>query len=607
MKTKITHRLVGLLVPSNGCATEGESRLFRRNCVEGPIELRPAGERGARRARLLANAFGVALREGGPARLSSSVGAFVSLRLLISLFVSIAGFFLLALGELATANPFSDLVPKMLTHSLLRMQPFGLPIYVARVPAAPFARHGGQANYATQPFNSESFRNRLGPFPIIQLEQVVSGLTQPTTVTNAGDGSGRIFIAQETGQILIFVNGSVLPTPFLDISDLVGHDPEHGLLGLAFHPEYASNGFFYVDYTRVDDGATVVARYQVSAADPNAADPDSAQIVLTQAQPIGDHNGGTVAFGPDGYLYLSIGDGGCCGDPLENGQNLETWLGKILRVDVNGDDFPGDPEHNYAVPPDNPFVGQPPTLPEIWAYGLRNPWRCSFDRTTGDFFIADVGQNTWEEVNFQPAASNGGENYGWNVLEGLHCFDDDPPGSCDDFLNGDSTLPILEYNHNLGCSVTGGYRYRGQRYPDLESVYFYADFCTGRIWGVIQQGNGTWETQELLFAGFSISTFGEDETGELYVVEYNEDQSVLYRIASAQGPSPTPSPTPVLTPTPIPSSTPTATTSPTATATVTPTLTPTPTATSTATPTPSVTPRVTPRPRPTPHPRPTAS
>ena len=490
---------------------------------------------------------------------------FFNLRLFISLFAFLAGFFL---ALLATAKPFSDLAPKV------------------------FTRHGGQAEQATRSFNSESFRNSLGPFPTIQLEQVVSGLTQPTTVTNAGDGSGRIFIVQETGQILILINGSVLPTPFLDISDLVGHDPEHGLLGLAFHPDYASNGFFYVDYTDLD-GTTVVARYQVSA-DPNMADPDSAQKVLTQAQPIGDHNGGQLAFGPDGYLYVSIGDGGCCGDPFGNGQNLGTWLGKILRVDINGDDFPGDPDRNYAVPPDNPFVGGP-GLDEIWAYGLRNPWRCSFDRTTGDFFIADVGQDSWEEIDFQPASSTGGENYGWNVLEGLHCFNDDPPGSCDDFLNGDSSLPIIEYNHALGCSVTGGYRYRGQAYPDLESIYFYADFCTGRIWGAIQQGNGTWASQELLLAGFAISTFGEDETGELYVVKYNEGQSVLYRIVGVQKPTPTPT----ISPTP----TPTATSTPTATAT--PSSTPSPTGTPTATPTPSATPRGTPRPRPTPHPRPT--
>jgi glucose/arabinose dehydrogenase len=544
------------------------------------------------------------LREGRPARRSSSVGGFVSLRVLICLFVSLSGFFLLALAELVTANSSSDLTPKVLIHSLPRTQPFGLPIYGARVPAAPFA------SGALQRFSS--LTQKRGPFPTIQLEPVVSGVTQPTNVTNASDGTGRIFIAQETGEIMIFINGSVLPTPFLDISDLVRQEPEQGLLGLAFPSDYAEQGFFFVDYTDLD-GNIVVARYQVSAVDPNVADPASARTILKlpQGLPLGDHNGGTVAFGPDGYLYISIGDGSCCGDPGENGQDLQTWLGKILRVDINRDDFPGDPDRNYGVPPDNPFVGQPPTLPEIWAYGLRNPWRCTFDRLTGDFFIADVGQDTWEEVNFQPAASTGGENYGWDVLEGMHCHEDDPPGSCDDFLNGGSTLPILEYNHDLpACSVTGGYRYRGQTYPDLEGVYFYADFCTGRLWGAIQQGN-EWQSQELLDAGFAISTFGEDEAGELYVVEYNGDQSVLYRIVGSQTPTPTPTPTPTVTPTLTPTPTPTGTATPpptptaTPTATITPTPPPSPTASPTATPIPSVTPRVTPRPRPTPHLRPT--
>lgn len=484
---------------------------------------------------------------------------FVSLRFLIVLVASLTGFFL---ALLVTANSSGDL--KLQRHN--------------------------------------SLRQRSGSFPTIKLEQVASGLIQPTTVTNAGDGTGRIFIVQESGQILILVNGSVLPTPFLDISDLVGHTPEHGLLGLAFHPDYISTGFFYVDYTSIDDGTTIVARYQVSAGDPNVADPDSAQIVLTQPQPGGDHNGGQLAFGPDDYLYISMGDGGCCGDPFRTAQDLGTWLGKILRVDVNGDDFPGDPNRNYVVPPDNPFVGGP-GLDEIWAYGVRNPWRCSFDRVTGDFFIADVGQDTWEEVDFQLASSTGGENYGWSVLEGMHCYNDDPPGSCDAFLNGGSTLPILEYQHHPDCSITGGYRYRGQTYPDLEGVYFYADFCTGRISGAIQQVNGTWESRELLLAGFAISTFGEDETGELYVVEYNSDQSVLYRIASTQGPTPTPTGT--STPTPTPSPTATATGTPTATITPTPTSSPTPTASPTATPIPTATPRATPRLRPTPHLRPT--
>jgi hypothetical protein len=228
------------------------------------------------------------------------------------------------------------------------------------------------------------------------------------------------------------------------------------------------------------------------------------------------------------------------------------------------------------VPPDNPFVGTA-GLDEIWAYGLRNPWRCTFDRITGDFFIADVGQNNWEEINFQPVASSGGENYGWDVLEATHCFEDVPPGSCKQFLNSGSTLPVLEYDHSLGCSVTGGYRYRGQLYPQLDGIYFYSDFCSGRIWGAIQN-NGRWQTQQLAEAGFNVTTFGEDEAGELYLVDYNG--GVLYQIVG-ELPTPTPTMTPTSTPTATPSGTPTASPSPTA------------------------TPRATPRPRPTPNPRPT--
>ena len=256
---------------------------------------------------------------------------------------------------------------------------------------------------------------------------------------------------------------------------------------------------------------------EVSPTDPNVADPNSAQTVLTQNQPFSNHNGGQLAFGPDGYLYIALGDGGSGGDPQDNGQNLNTWLGKILRVDINGDDFPGDPNRNYAVPPSNPFVGIA-GLDEIWAYGVRNPWRCTFDRVTGDFFIADVGQNTREEINFQPAASTGGENYGWDVLEGTFCHEDVPLGSCNQFLNGDSTLPVLEYSSTgSNCSVTGGYRYRGQLYPQLDGIYFYADLCSGIIWGAIE-GN-PWISQQLLDTQFTITTFGEDEAGELYVAQ----------------------------------------------------------------------------------------
>lgn len=453
-----------------------------------------------------------------------------------------------------------------------------------------------------------------GPFPTVQLQSVASGFASPVTVTNAGDGSGRLFIVEQPGRIRILVNGTVLPTPFLDIHELVSCCGEQGLLGLAFHPSYSNNGFFYIDYTDVN-GDTVVARYTVSLNDPNLGDPASAHIILTQAQPFPNHNGGQLAFGPDNYLYIGLGDGGSGGDPQENGQNLGTWLGKILRVDIDGDDFPGDPNRNYAIPPDNPFVNNPNALDEIWAYGVRNPWRFSFDHETGDLLIADVGQNAWEEVDFQPAASAGGENYGWDVLEGTHCFEDEPPGSCNQFLNGASTLPVLEYNHSLGCSVTGGYRYRGQLYPQLDGIYFYADYCSGRIWGAIRQADETWVSQQLLQTSFNITTFGEDEAGEVYLAD--QSGGTLYRLVGEE-PTPTPTPTtsPTATATATPTSTATATFTPTATptstATGTPTSTPSATATATTTatptptprPTPTARPRVTPRVRPTPHPRP---
>ena len=496
----------------------------------------------------------------------------------------------------------------------------------------------GPFNASTiQRFNDSTDRTR-GPFPTIQLQPVASGFASPVTVTNAGDGSGRLFIVQQPGQIRILINGTVLPTPFLDIHELVSCCGEQGLLGLAFHPDYTNNGFFYVDYTDVN-GNTKVARYTVSKNDPNIADPNSVFPILSQSQPFSNHNGGQLAFGPDGYLYIALGDGGSGGDPQENGQNLQTWLGKILRVDVNGDNFPGDPNRNYAVPPDNPFVGNPNALDEIWAYGVRNPWRCTFDRVTGDFFIADVGQNSWEEINFQPAASTGGENYGWDVLEGMHCFEDIPQGSCTQFLTGGSTLPVLEYSHSLGCSVTGGYRYRGQLYPQLDGIYFYSDLCSGTIWGAIQDNQGRWVNHDLLNSGLIVTTFGEDESGEVYVADYSG--GTLYQLISGQ-PTPTPTPTvtatasatatetptPTLTPTVTPTASPTgtvtptptstatvtatATSTPTSTPSITPTIPPSPTATATPSVSPTITPRptptarpaVTPRPRPTPVPRP---
>ncbi len=341
------------------------------------------------------------------------------------------------------------------------------------------------------------------PPPVTLQPIITTGLTSPLAITNAGDGSGRLFITEQTGYIRIWTGTTLLPAPFLDVHTLVSCCGEQGLLSVAFHPNYAANGLFYVNYTDVA-GNTEIVRYHVSA-NPNVADPASATILLTILQPYVNHNGGQLQFGADGYLYIGMGDGGSGGDPLNNGQNLDVLLGKMLRIDVDG----GAP---YAIPPTNPFVGVPNTRPEIWAYGLRNPWRFSFDRLTHDLYIGDVGQNLWEEIDFQPAASPGGQNYGWRLMEGFHCYN--PPTNCDD---GTLTLPILEYGHNPSCAVIGGYVYRGASYPQLQGVYLYGDYCSGIIWGAIRDCAGAWSTTQLLQAPINISSFGEDEAGEMYV------------------------------------------------------------------------------------------
>ena len=510
--------------------------------------------------------------------------------------------------------------------------------------------------------------------PSVSLVSVATGFSAPVDIANARDSSGRLFVVQQGGQIRIISGGQVLPAPFLDIQSLVLSGGERGLLGVAFHTNYAVNGFFYVNYTAaaprpvnsgletpvlppssyqyaptggtwtfssgagiqsngsawgaaaapegqqtaflqgiaqmsqtlnlaagnytvsfyaarrggqiqpiqvsidgtpiggpitpadnsfavyttsafnlatggahtlrfnstntgdnssfVDavvvvpeegDGATVIARYQRSAGDPNIADPNSAQILLTVAQPFANHNGGQLRFGADGYLYIGLGDGGSGNDPGDRAQNLNTLLGKMLRIDVNS----GSP---YAIPEGNPFQndGNPNTRGEIWAYGLRNPWRFSFDRPTGDLFIADVGQSAREEINFQQAGSGAGANYGWRVMEGSNCTGLGGTGpAC---FAPSLTPPILEYDHSVGCSVTGGHRYRGAAYPTLTGYFVYGDFCTQRIWGATTSGNGVWSNTQLSVTAFKISTFGEDETGEIYVAGY--DTGVIYRVAA---------------------------------------------------------------------------
>ena len=279
---------------------------------------------------------------------------------------------------------------------------------------------------------------------------------------------------------------------------------------MAFPPGFASKGYFYVNYTRVPDGATVVARYRVSAGDANVADPASEEVILTVPQPFANHNGGQLAFGPDGYLYIGMGDGGSGGDPLNNGQNPGTLLGKTPA------DRRGVRRAPYGVPPDNPFVRAAGYLPEIWALGLRNPWRFSFDRGTGDLYIGDVGQGNFEEIDFQPAGDPGGRNYGWNIMEGDRCY---PPGTVGCNRTG-LALPVFVYDHALGCSVTGGHVYRGSALPSLQGVYLFGDFCSGRIWGIRKNG-AAWDNALLADnTTLTITTFGEDESGNVYVVNY---------------------------------------------------------------------------------------
>jgi glucose/arabinose dehydrogenase len=355
---------------------------------------------------------------------------------------------------------------------------------------------------------------------LINIETVAEGLHSPISLANANDGTGWFYIVQQGGTIRIFDGTQMIPGHFLDISSLVSGGFEQGLLDITFHPDYINNGLFYINYTDVN-GDTVIARYQ-RGVDPTQADPLSATVILSVTQPDPNHNGGQMEFGPDGFLYIALGDGGVPGaDPNNKAQDLNSLLGKILRIDVDGG-FP------YAIPPGNPFIGTPNTRPEIWAYGLRNPWRFSFDRLTGDMFIADVGHTQFEEVNFQLSSSTGGENYGWPFMEGNSCFA--PQVNCND---GTLTLPILEYGHGAGdCSVTGGFRYRGNNLlPQEDGIYFYADYCSGTFWGAEQQIDDSWQSQIYLDIGSAvntITTFGEDESGNLYFIDSNG--GILYKI-----------------------------------------------------------------------------
>ncbi len=368
--------------------------------------------------------------------------------------------------------------------------------------------------------------------PTLLLTEFASGLVDPVKVTNAGDE--RLFVVQQTGQIMIVQpDGSVLATPFLDIAERVVSGGEQGLLGLAFEP--GSSTVFYVNYTRQNansqlNGDTVVARYRVTGNDPNVADPASEEIILTVDQPESNHNGGDLAFGADGFLYIPLGDGGGGGDPQGRAQDLSELLGKILRIDVTG-------VPTYTIPASNPFASDndPDTRDEIWAFGVRNPWRFSFDRQTSDMYIGDVGQTAWEEIDFQPANSIGGENYGWDCREGAHPYEGGQSPTCTP--SGSYIDPIFEYaraenqsNPSAPCSsITGGHVYRGTAYPSLVGHYFLADYCSGKFWSLIRDGQDQWVSTAHGKLMNGPSGFGEDRNGELYVASLSDGK--LYRVA----------------------------------------------------------------------------
>lgn len=348
-------------------------------------------------------------------------------------------------------------------------------------------------------------------WPQLTLSPVVSGLSQPVYVTSAGDGTGRLFVVERAGRVRVVQNGAIVGT-FLDITGRVrSANLEQGLLSVAFPPGYASKGYFYVYYTAPGTGAgavLTVSRFSLESAD--AADPSSESVIFTVDHPTyGNHNGGLLMFGPDGYLYAGTGDGGSAGDPNNNAQNASSRLGKLLRVDV---------EHGA-------------TTPENYAIGLRNPWRYSWDRTTGDLYIADVGQNLYEEVNVHPASQGGGQNYGWRLKEGFHCYN--PSTGCDP---GGLTDPVIEYAHgDNGCSITGGFVYRGRDYPRLNGTYFYSDYCSGIIWALRCQ-DGSWQSRQVMDTPYNVSSFGEDEDGRLYLTDISG--GAVFQLVDPSGPTP---------------------------------------------------------------------
>lgn len=379
--------------------------------------------------------------------------------------------------------------------------------------------------------------------PMLASIKIADGFTKPVYVCQPPGDNKRLFVLEQKGVIKIIKNGKKVRKPFADLRDRI-HNPikpgdERGLLGMAFHPNYQSNGFVYINYTDEDDH-TIVSRFSVSTV-PDRLDKKSENVLIKLKQPFSNHNGGHMVFGADGYLYISVGDGGKFGDPFNNAQNLETLFGSILRIDVDK----GDP---YAIPKDNPFINVEGAKGEIWFYGLRNVWRFSFDRETGDVYLGDVGQNLWEEIDFAAMEDAGGQNFGWRVMEGNHCYN--PKEDCEPT----GVLPIFEYPNDAnymkvltgmdepnvdGCSVTGGYVYHGSAISELQGTYFFADYCSGNIWTFKEKNGKATEfqnrTEEISLGGGGftnyISSFGEDNKGELYIVDYS---GIIFKITAAE-------------------------------------------------------------------------
>lgn len=362
----------------------------------------------------------------------------------------------------------------------------------------------------------------------VTIKEAASGLSTPVYIAHSGDGSERLFIVEQAGRILILKNGKILDKPFLDIRSKVTFSGEMGLLSMAFHPEFTDNGRFFVNYTGIDNDNinTIVSEFNVSPDNPDEAE-EKENTILKIPQPFSNHNGGQLQFGPDGFLYIGMGDGGSAGDPRNNGQNLDTLLGALLRIDINS-------SSPFGIPEDNPFA-QTDGADEIYAYGLRNPWKFSFDRLNGRLFLADVGQDRFEEVDIIEA----GKNYGWNIKEGNNCF----PLRITECNQPGLTPPIIEYSHSEGRSITGGYVYRGGKIPELFGAYIFGDFVTSKVWSAIENNDGSWKRTLLFDDLFPVSSFGEDEDGELYILDYN---GALFKIVpdNGDGPLPDPSTTP---------------------------------------------------------------